>query len=69
MGAGDKVGEALMQLGYELDFDPDKVDNYSLSNYDVIITGVRFNVNDKAAQLTNFFNLLNKVFGVQYNTS
>ena len=43
MGAGDKVGEALMQLGYELDFlDPDKVDNYSLSNYDVIITGGAF---------------------------
>ena len=31
MGAGDKVGEALIQLGYELDFlDPDKVDNYTL---------------------------------------
>ena len=74
MGAGDKVGEALMQLGYELDFlDPDKVDNYSLSNYDVIITGVRFfNVNDKAAQLTPKLLQFVEQGGnliVQYNTS
>ena len=74
MGAGDKVGEALIQLGYELDFlDPDKVDNYSLSNYDVIITGVRFfNVNDKAAQLTPKLLQFVEQGGnliVQYNTS
>ena len=74
MGAGDKVGEALIQLGYELDFlDPNKVDNYTLSNYDVIITGVRFfNVNDKAAQLTPKLLQFVEQGGnliVQYNTS
>ncbi len=54
MGAGDKVGDELLNLGYELDFlNPEKMEESILSSYDVIITGVRFfNVNERAPQLT-----------------
>ena len=74
MGAGDKVGDALLNLGYELDFlDPEKLDEATLSSYDVILTGVRFfNVNEKASQLTPMLLRFVKQGGnliVQYNTS
>ncbi|MEC7062355.1 MAG: LmbE family protein, partial [Bacteroidota bacterium] len=74
MGAGDKVGDALLNLGYELDFlDPEKLDEATLSSYDVILTGVRFfNVNEKASQLTPTLLRFVKQGGnliVQYNTS
>ena len=74
MGAGDKVGDALLNLGYELDFlDPEKIDEFTLLSYDVILTGVRFfNVNEKASQLTPTLLRFVKQGGnliVQYNTS
>ena len=74
MGAGDKVGDALLNLGYELDFlDPEKLDEATLLSYDVILTGVRFfNVNEKASQLTPTLLRFVKQGGnliVQYNTS
>ena len=74
MGAGDKVGDALLNLGYELDFlDPEKLDESILSSYDVILTGVRFfNVNERAPQLTPMLLQFVEQGGnliVQYNTS
>ena len=42
MGAGDKVGDALLNLGYELDFlDSEKLMNLH-SHPMMILTGVRF---------------------------
>lgn len=73
-GAGDKVGDALLNLGYELDFlDPEKLDEATLLSYDVILTGVRFfNVNERASQLTPKLLRFVEQGGnliVQYNTS
>ena len=74
MGAGDKVGDELLNLGYELDFlNPEKMEESILSSYDVIITGVRFfNVNERAPQLTPMLLRFVEQGGnliVQYNTS
>ena len=74
MGAGDKVGDALLNLGYELDFlDSEKLDESILSSYDVILTGVRFfNVNERAPQLTPMLLQFVEQGGnliVQYNSS
>jgi hypothetical protein len=74
MGAGDKVGDELLNLGYELDFiNPEKMDESILSSYDVILTGVRFfNVNERAPQLTPMLLRFVEQGGnliVQYNTS
>ena len=74
MGAGDKVGDELLNLGYELDFiNPEKMDESILSSYDVILTGVRFfNVNERAPQLTPMLLRFVEQEGnliVQYNTS
>ena len=74
MGAGDKVGDELLNLGYELDFlNPEKMEESILSSYDVIITGVRFfNVNERAPQLTPMLLRFVELGGnliVQYNTS
>ncbi|MHA8077832.1 PIG-L family deacetylase [Aquirufa antheringensis] len=47
-GAGDKVPEALKQMGYEVDFLAEKdLTAANLQKYDVVLTGVRaYNTND-----------------------
>jgi LmbE family N-acetylglucosaminyl deacetylase len=47
-GAGDKVPEALKQMGYEVDFLAEKdLTATNLQKYDVVLTGVRaYNTND-----------------------
>ncbi len=47
-GAGDKVPEALKQMGYEVDFLTEKdLPAANLQKYDVVLTGVRaYNTND-----------------------
>ncbi len=49
MGSGDEIPEALTQLGYDLDLLSDEdLDSKNLSEYDVIICGVRaFNTREK----------------------
>lgn len=42
MGAGDKVPEAIRQMGYEVDLlDEEKLRTYDLSNYRAIVAGIR----------------------------
>jgi LmbE family N-acetylglucosaminyl deacetylase len=42
MGAGDKVPEAIRQMGYEVDIlDEEKLRTYDLSNYRAIVAGIR----------------------------
>jgi hypothetical protein len=47
-GAGDKVPEGLMQMGYQVDFLAEKdLTAANLKKYDVVLTGVRaYNTND-----------------------
>ena len=42
MGAGDEVPKSLMQMGYEvIEINPTEITKEKLSNYDVLITGIR----------------------------
>jgi hypothetical protein len=42
MGAGDEVPKSLMQMGYEVtEINPTEITKEKLSNYDVLITGIR----------------------------
>lgn len=73
-GAGDKVPEALKDMGYEVTLLDDKnIRTTNLSSFDAIITGVRaYNVHD---WLDNVYDILMKYVKnggnllVQYNTS
>lgn len=73
-GAGDKVPEALQQMGYEVTILGDKdLSRNDLQQYDAIITGVRaYNTND---WMINHYDQLMKYIHeggnlvVQYNTS
>ncbi len=73
-GAGDKVPEALEQMGYEVILLTDKeLSRNNLSQFDAIITGVRaYNTND---WMNNHYDKLMKYVSdggnliVQYNTS
>ena len=74
MGAGDLVGDYLLNLGYKLDFlNTSNIDQQELNKYDVIITGVRFfNVEDRAPFITPLLLEYTKQGGnliIQYNTS
>ena len=74
VGAGDKVPEALEQMGYEVSLLSDKeLSRNSLSRFDAIITGVRaYNTNE---WLNNYYEKLMQYVReggnliVQYNTS
>lgn len=71
-GAGDKVPEALEQMGYEVTILSDKeLSKNNLKQYDAIITGVRaYNTNE---QMNNYYDKLMKYINdggnliVQYN--
>jgi hypothetical protein len=73
-GAGDKVPEALAQMGYDVTFlDEKNIASGNLSQYDAIITGVRaYNIYD---WLNTYHSLLMQYVEnggnliVQYNTS
>lgn len=73
-GAGDKVAEALTQMGYTVEFLEEKDLNFNnLKQYDAVVTGVRaYNVH---AWLSNAYDALMQyvkeggVLLVQYNTS
>lgn len=72
-GAGDKVPEALIQLGYEVDYLGEKELTGSLARYDVIVMGVRaYNIHE---WLVGSYPALMKyvegggVLVVQYNTN
>jgi LmbE family N-acetylglucosaminyl deacetylase len=73
-GAGDKVAEALEQMGYEVTILSDKeLSRNNLSQFDAIITGIRaYNTNP---WMNNFYDRLMKYVNdggnliVQYNTS
>lgn len=73
-GAGDKVAEALTQMGYTVDFLEEKdLTTANLKQYDAIVTGIRaYNVH---AWLSNAYDALMSyvkeggVLLVQYNTS
>ncbi len=74
VGAGDKVPEALEQMGYDVSILGDKeLSRTSLNKYDAIITGVRAYNTD--AWLNNYYDKLMKYVNdggnliVQYNTS
>ncbi|MCO6496328.1 MAG: PIG-L family deacetylase [Chitinophagaceae bacterium] len=73
-GAGDKIPEALIQMGYNVTMlDEEDVKNKDLSAFDVILTGVRaYNVhswlNDLHDKLMQYVNN-GGVFFVQYNTN
>ena len=74
MGAGDLVGDYLVNLGYELDIlNSENIDQQQLNNYDVIITGVRFfNVDDRAPFIAPLLLEYTNQGGnliIQYNTS
>ncbi|MFN5938287.1 MAG: PIG-L family deacetylase [Sphingobacteriales bacterium] len=46
-GAGDKIPEALIQLGYQVDYLDEKALSGTLSEYDVIVMGVRaYNIHE-----------------------
>jgi LmbE family N-acetylglucosaminyl deacetylase len=74
VGAGDKVPEALEQMGYEVNMLTEKeLSRNSLDKFDAIITGVRaYNTND---WLNKYYDKLMKYVNdggnliVQYNTS
>lgn len=72
-GAGDKVPEALIQLGYQVDYLGEKELSGSLAEYDVIIMGIRaYNIHE---WLVGAYPSLMKyvenggVLLVQYNTN
>lgn len=72
-GAGDKVPEALMQMGYDVTFIDEKNITSNLSQYDAIITGVRaYNIYD---WLNTYYAVLMQYVEnggnliLQYNTS
>jgi LmbE family N-acetylglucosaminyl deacetylase len=73
-GAGDKVAEAIQQMGYTVDFLEEKdLTSVNLKQYDAIVTGIRaYNVH---AWLSNAYDALMQyvknggVLIVQYNTS
>jgi LmbE family N-acetylglucosaminyl deacetylase len=73
-GAGDKVAEAIQQMGYTVDFLEEKdLTPTNLKQYDAIVTGIRaYNVH---AWLSNAYDALMQyvkaggVLIVQYNTS
>ncbi|MCC8409494.1 PIG-L family deacetylase [Mucilaginibacter sp. UR6-1] len=73
-GAGDKIPEALRQLGYNVHIlSEDDIMNTDLAIYDAIITGVRsFNVNPRLVfeqpRLLNYVNNGGNLV-VQYNTA
>ena len=74
VGAGDKVPEALEQMGYEVTLLTDKeLSRFNLKQFDAIITGIRaYNTN---SWLANFYDKLMRYINeggnliVQYNTS
>ncbi len=74
IGAGDKVPEALEQMGYDVTLLGDKeLSRNNLQQFDAIITGVRaYNTND---WMNNYYDKLMKYVNdggnliVQYNTS
>jgi len=74
VGAGDKVPEALEQMGYEVTLLTDKeLSKNNLSQFDAILTGVRaYNTND---WMNKYYDKLMKYVNeggnliVQYNTS
>ncbi len=72
-GAGDKVPEALMQMGYDVTFIDEKNITSGLNRFDAVITGVRaYNIHD---WLNTYYPVLMKYVEdggnliVQYNTS
>lgn len=73
-GAGDKVAEAIQQMGYSVEFLEEKdLTSTNLKQYDAIVTGIRaYNVH---AWLSNSYDALMQyvkgggVLIVQYNTS
>lgn len=73
-GAGDKVAEGLMQMGYAVSFlDENDITVANLKQYDAVVTGIRaYNVH---AWLSNAYDALMEyvkeggVLLVQYNTS
>ena len=74
VGAGDKVPQALEQMGYEVSMLGDKeLSRNNLAQFDAIITGIRaYNTNDWMNK--HYDNLMQYVAGggnliVQYNTS
>ncbi len=73
MGTGDEIPESLMQLGYKIDFLVNgDIDNKDLSNYDVIICGVRaFNAREQLdKQQSKLINFVSNggTWIVQHNT-
>jgi LmbE family N-acetylglucosaminyl deacetylase len=74
IGAGDKVPEALEQMGYEVTLLTDKeLSRNNLSRFDAILTGVRaYNTNEK---MSRYYDKLMKYVNdggnliVQYNTN
>jgi len=72
-GAGDKIPEALEQLGYAVTYLEEKDMNGSLSKFDVIVTGVRaYNVQEWLPSAHDvLMDYVNKggVMVVQYNTN
>jgi hypothetical protein len=74
VGAGDKVPEALQQMGYTVDIlKEEDISNRALTQYDAIITGVRaYNTNDWMYKVYDELMAYVKQGGVllvQYNTS
>jgi LmbE family N-acetylglucosaminyl deacetylase len=74
VGAGDKVPEALQQMGYNVDvLKEEDISNRNLAQYDAIITGVRaYNTNDWMYKVYDELMAYVKQGGVllvQYNTS
>lgn len=74
MGAGDVVDKSLMQMGYHVRLlEPSKISKETLSQFDVIITGIRaYNTNKdliNKQQLLFDFVKDGKTMIVQYNTT
>jgi len=74
MGAGDKVPEALRQIGYNVTLlDPEKLNETDLSTFDAIIMGIRVYNTLEVLKKTNQYLLSYVKNGgnmiVQYNTS
>lgn len=73
MGAGDEVPECLTQMGYTVSLlSPDDINSRSLTNFDVIITGIRAyntlpSLKNKQHLLLEFVKK-GKTMIVQYNT-
>ena len=73
-GAGDKIGEVIAALGYELKvLQPDELNDKTLQNCRAVVVGIRaFNVYDQSDQLMDALLEYTKQGGnvlIQYNTT